>query len=130
MTPSAILSRAADLIRDTAAAATEGPWESDRQFSHANVVYAKRDLIDSVGVAGRRLDLPPVFTGQIASRARSQFEADARWIALMSPAVAPAIEGWLRHAAEMWDYPDQPGNDEWALDFARAVLGEKEDTDG
>lgn len=100
--PVELLSAAADRVRDLSAAATEGPWEVDRQYSHANVVYAKHDLIDSVGVAGRRMDLTPVFTGQIASRDRSRFEADARWIAALSPAVAPHIERILRESGEAW----------------------------
>lgn len=50
----------------------------------------------------------------------------ARWIALMSPAVAPMIEQWLREAAVMcgeWD----DAMTEAAIALARAVLGEKEE---
>jgi hypothetical protein len=86
--------RAARYVLGSARDATPGPWESARQFSQPNVVYAKNRLVDSVGVAGRRLDLDDrVFTGQTASRSRSEYEADARWIAAMSPAAAPMIEG-------------------------------------
>lgn len=115
--PSAILSRAADLIRDTAAAdLTPGRWEvrvtpSDDE-GEDDTVWVACDRGSTVAVVGE------VYTS--APR-------DARWIALMSPAVAPMIASWLRYAAEMWDYPDQPGNDVRALDFARAVLGEKEE---
>lgn len=65
--PSSILSRAADLIRDTAAEATPGPW---------TLVAFESDLIN---------------------------QADIKWIALMSPAVAPMIEKWLRDTASYFD---------------------------
>ena len=100
--PSSILSRAADLIRDTAAAAGPDEWTFE-------------------------------------AFAPAVWEGDARWIALMSPAVAPMIEAWLRQvqvraarseesaALLGWAEPIYREEVGPALALARAVLGEKEE---
>ena len=121
--PSAILSRAADLIRDTAAAATPGQWEAEEQGGERVELVLRSPSADVVVVH------------RFSPHPDSLNRADARWIALMSPAVAPMIEKWLRDTAayfdEFADYwitiPEQARD---ALALARAVLGEKEETDG
>lgn len=122
-TPSALLSRAADLIRDTAAAATPGPWGSTTD-ANADVTFFGRNDPET----GQALTT-------IAGLYHGEHAATGRWIALMSPAVAPMIEKWLRDTAayfdEFADYwvtiPEQARD---ALALASAVLGEKEETDG
>lgn len=76
-TPSAILGRAADLIRDTGKAAKSGPWS----------------LYDR-GVCWEIPELPEMHDGLSGFR-----EVDARWIALLSPDKAEHIEAILRDAA-------------------------------
>lgn len=121
MTPASTLSRAADLIRDTAAAATPGPWAVDDP-AYVETIYAEDGT--SVVAGGRWGGEASVFNDS----------ADARWIALMSPAVAPAIEALLREyarCADELDYAvDRSPDGAAALALARAVLGEKEETDG
>lgn len=140
--PSAILTRAADLIRDRADAATPGPWSTVRR-------------VDGNGNL-RQADFtrPPVAEGCAPqTRAVRPHETpDYEWIALMSPAVAPAIESILREAAEsaahhvpIWQDSSMDGlpapkrtaaevaelvehHYGPALALARAVLGEKEET--
>lgn len=137
MTPSETLTRAADLIRDTAAAAEPGPWGST---SDDNVTWFGRNDPET----GQ-----PLTT--IAGLYHGKRAATGRWIALMSPAVAPAIESILREAAEsaarhvpVWQDSSVDGlpapkrtaaevselvehHYGAALALARAVLGEKEE---
>lgn len=128
--PSAILSRAADLIRDTAAAATEGPWrQHDGWWPGTLGVVAS--VLSGEGSDTSLRALLPTYEEKPATTARNVWN-DARWIALMSPAVAPMIEKWLRDTAayfdEFADYwvtiPEQARD---ALALARAVLGAKEE---
>lgn len=123
MTPSELLVRAADLVRDTAAAATEGQWS----------VVAMRDHTYSLWSTGTS------FTGEDEEVANAPMETDAAWIALASPAVAPAWEQLLRDAAKDWDVRARIFSPEamrelatsrrfaGLLALARAVLGVKED---
>lgn len=121
--PSAILSRAADLIRDRAAAATAGPWSTVRRFDRNGNV--------------RQADFtrPPAADGCAPqTRAVRPHEVpDYEWIALMSPAVAGPVERWLRETSRHVRTFGESA-DGWAaapaLAFARAVLGEKEESDG
>lgn len=119
MTPSELLSRAADLVRDTAEKATDGPW---------------RERFDAPGrIAGPY--------GSVVCELRSPM-ADGRWIALASPALAPHLELILRHVAERWAKTARiaaqydASADDWMTDsdramlaLARVVLGERGDTD-
>lgn len=118
-TPSALLSRAADLIRDTAATATPGPWGSTTD-SNADVTFFGRNDPET----GQALTT-------IAGLYHGEHAATGRWIALMSPAVAPAIEALLREyarCADELDYAvDRSPDGAAALALARAVLGEKEE---
>lgn len=116
--PSMILSRAADLIRDTAALAIAPPWAQS---------------VRSV-MAGRDEDY------EVASTPTT---TTARWIALMSPAVAGPASEMLRRAASdyvvfvaAWESRPRPEGEVarlieeqfgGALALARAVLGEKEE---
>lgn len=85
MTPDliAFLRACLDEEERVAQVATPGPWRIDAR--NPNVVREPAP-IDWVGVAGHRLDMPPIFTGQTSSRARSQWIGDARHIAAWDPA--------------------------------------------
>ena len=131
--PSTILSRAADLIRDTAAAATPGPWSTVSRFD-GNGNLRQADFTR-----------PPVAEGCAPqTRAVRPHEvSDYEWIALMSPAVAGPVSEMLRRAASdyvvfvaAWESRPRPEGevarlieDQFggALALARAVLGEKEE---
>lgn len=64
--------------------ATPGPWRVETAPHRTNVVVPAEGL-DRVGTTGRRLDMPPIFTGQTASISRAQWEADAQHIARHDP---------------------------------------------
>jgi hypothetical protein len=68
-----------DRLRELDSAATPAPWEVGT--GHQSNVIREPIGIDSVGLTGRRLDMPPIFTGQTASRNRTRWEADAALIA-------------------------------------------------
>lgn len=86
MTPSEILQAAADRIRDLAAAVTPGPWET----------IASSGGIWREASAERAVRTSPGYLGGMNAA------EDARWIAALSPAVAPALERLLRDAAKDW----------------------------
>lgn len=118
MAPSELLTRAADLIRDTAALAIAPPWSA-----------CGRSVMDGPD-EDHEVALTPTTT-------------TARWIALMSPAVARHLESILRRAAAdivvyvpAWNSRPRPEGEVdrlierqfgGALGLARAVLGEKEE---
>ncbi len=131
MSPSETLLAAADRVRDLAAAATPGPWEQGERCVWEG----------NIGV--------PVVADCEKGEGGVLHEHDARWIAALSPALAPMIERWLRESAESlarhepaWrDQPDvydepivrrTPAEVDAlvehhfgaALGFARAILGE------
>lgn len=115
--PSVLLSRAADLIRDTAAGTLPAPWHvtsSDFVYSADGKSVADRREYDDYAHYPTGEDLRP---------------EDARWIALLNPAVAPHIEKWLRFEAREFEKLRHVGFDlefaehNPALAFARAVLG-------
>lgn len=90
--PSAILSRAADLIRDTAAAADDGPW----------IVYRDGWCILSQPDRDDRATWRTVCSEGFTPE-------NGRWIALLSPAVAPAMADLLQQMTGMWRlYEDRP----------------------
>jgi hypothetical protein len=74
-----------DRLRELDSAATPAPWEVGT--GHQSNVIREPIGIDSVGLTGRRLDMPPIFTGQTASRNRTRWEADAALIAEMRNAL-------------------------------------------
>lgn len=97
--PSAILNRAADLIRDTAAAATPGPWFT--HDTHLNAGGHTATVLSGVYPEGQLRAWLPTWSHEPWDETRNVWN-DARWIALMSPAVAPMIEAMLRAAALSW----------------------------
>lgn len=111
--PSDLLSRAADLIRDVAASAFPGPWSNGERC-----VWAVGDVLDAV------IDDGPEGNGGTID------EETARWIALLNPAVAPALERALRHEAGMIRTVCERGDPFYGpsplLDLACAILGEEE----
>lgn len=125
-TPSAILSAAADLIRDTASAAKDGPWRNHDTWLDAGRYTAT--VLAGEGNKTKLVAWLPSFESDPAD-GDGQFRKawdTARWIALLSPAVAPHIEAWLRCAAEMCNEWDDPMT-EAAIAFARSVLGVQEE---
>lgn len=125
--PSSILSRAAALIRDTAAKVTPAPWNAGSVDEETGRFFG---LYGDFGwtVHG------PSGTAELEDTERGL--ADCRWIALMSPAVAPALERILRDAAKSFDVESKIFTPEGMakkvterrfagpLALARAVLGE------
>lgn len=84
MTPSELLTAAADRVRDLAA--------------HFATYYGT----DPVDKAHKRFDGP--IEEWVYWNVERDGNADARrWIAAMSPAIAPALERLLRDAAKDWD---------------------------
>lgn len=116
MTPSELLTAAADRVRDLAAQAQPGPWGS----------WPSPDMPGEVVVHRRnpRTDRPdPHRVATVHGLLCA--EEDARWIAALSPAVAPYMERWLRRAARAWPRPDRLGASDFdALHLAKLILGE------
>jgi hypothetical protein len=94
MTPSELLAAAADRIRDLAAAAQPGPWRSfpSPDMPGETVVHAVTDR------AGE-----PHPHRALTAHGLLCAEADAAWVAALSPAVAPTAEAILRAAAAEYD---------------------------
>lgn len=110
--PSGILSRAADLIRDTAAAASPGPWTvepSDYEWDVSDEVrgdWLHGRVKLSADTTPRKPTSCWIKTQDqgIGYAYESSHEGsidlnDGAWIALLNPAVAPALEAWLRNSA-------------------------------
>lgn len=105
MTPSEQLVAAADLIRDLAAKASDGPWV-DVQSGWCMRSQPAED----------RATWQTVCEGYTPE--------NGRWIAALSPALAAPLEAIFRFAA-LAHRLDNPGTqDETALALARALLGE------
>lgn len=96
--PGETLEAAADLIELLAAVAPAGRWRVGGLLASRPEVIAEREDGSSEHVADARA-------------------GSARWIAALSPATAPALVQWLRHAARR-----EPVDAE-ALSFARTLLG-------
>jgi hypothetical protein len=123
-TPSSILVAAADRIRDLAAATTHGQW-------------AAGHLLDAEDYGGNAWVESEVqhANGAESSFTVAEFETDqgigdARWVAALSPAVAPHLEAWLRWCAksvqvtvEDMGWPAN-GQEAAALRFAMALCPE------
>ena len=95
-----LLRRAATLARETANAATEGPWTPER-----------KGVLDPDDI-------------QFVETTRR----DASHIALWHPGVALAIADWLDQHAEHHDYDECTRETCHAETTARALLNEPEDT--
>lgn len=95
MTPAERLRAAADLIERTGTAATPGPWIADGAG-----VYLTDDrgsfVADTCG-----------------SHPAQDAKADAAWIALVGPDLAPALAAWLRGTAASHRPDGNPGKDPW-----------------
>lgn len=120
MTPSELLVAAADRIRDLAVAAQPGPWRSfpSPDMPGETVVHA---VTDTTG--------EPHPHRALTAHGLLCAEADAAWVAALSPAVAPALEAWLRSTAKavfVWEELDRPftAAEEDAVRFAAAVCPE------
>lgn len=118
--PSDLLSRAADLIRDVAGNdLTPPPWHvrvtPSRENSDDDTVWVACQVGSTVAVVGEAYTSAP---------------QDAKWIALLNPAVAPALERALRHEAGMIRTICERGDPFYGpsplLDLARVILGEEE----
>ena len=115
LTPGELLAAAADRIRDLAAAADKGPWLGPSVRANYTA--------DNVTAA----------SGRIVAHHTGD---STRWIAALSPAVAPALERLFRDAAKDWEIRVRVYTPEamreaqdsrrfgGALAFARAVVGE------
>ena len=106
MSPAETLRAAAAKVRDTASNATPGPWECDG--------------IGDYGWTVR--DVSPFGTFAIETEDSEQGQADAEWIALMSPAVAEPLAAHLERLADMALLTGAPVMRE-ALALARKILG-------
>lgn len=120
--PSAILSRAADLIRDTAAETTK-PRKAYLGWGYLDEDEIGGDPANGTVIVSSGWGGPDC----VAERVRW---GDARWIALMSPAVADWQEQILRNRASLiqwadsWDQvADIP--ERHLAEHVIAVLGEK-----
>lgn len=92
MEPSALLTAAADRVRDLAAQATPGTWSAKdmAEEGHPGVWWVDCVHEDDAGTTWTTIaDLETVNPA-----------ADARWVAAMSPEVAPHLERWLREVAD------------------------------
>jgi transcriptional regulator GlxA family with amidase domain len=108
--PVEVLRAAADRLDQLAESTSPSPWEAPRPNAGLHEVH------DS---AGNGIATESDF-GDLA-------EADADWIAMLGPQVAPALSAWLRESASIAEYynderPHLPAP-RHALAFARMVLG-------
>lgn len=100
--PSQLLSRAADRVRELAAAATPGPWQACEPWIAGDEYPVYVQTVTTEGypnsdVAGMAVESADDGThGGVAI-------GDARWIATMSPAVAPYLEAILRRDASDYE---------------------------
>ena len=106
--PSSILTAAADRVRDLAAAATGGPWET---IGDTGGIWREAS-------PKRAVRTSPGYLGSMEAA------ENARWIAALSPATAAPIEAMFRFAALAHQMDNAGTQDENALALARAVLGE------
>jgi hypothetical protein len=114
--PAALLRQAAEKLRETAKHATPGPWSAEESTE-----YGFR-----VGTADQKAWV--AWTGEYDDEP-VESRADARWIALMSPALAGPLADWLESEASYWAnvYVGQPmpPRDHLALAVARTILGKE-----
>lgn len=129
-TPSELLTQAADLVRDTAGKATPGPWQACEPWTSGVDYPATVQTVTTAGfpntsVAGWAVHTEDGgFDGGLAP-------VNAKWIALLNPAVAPALEAILREQAELHRVMAERGDPLYAgesvLALAKALLGAPEE---
>lgn len=118
MTPSELLSAAADRVRDLAAAATPGPWAEpyydDNPGDEGWWVHNGREGMREHAVC-------------VTFALNPRDEADTRWIAALSPAIAEPLEALFRAAADKAEWLTRRGkrvDAGWPpLALARVVVG-------
>lgn len=114
-TPADEISQAAATLREAAAKATEGPWIAEYSGPTGNCVIPHDAQSTREHVAKTQL---------------YHAQADAEWIALMSPVLAEPLAAWL----ESWDGFDvpesAPHSDDWehALKVSRAINANRKAT--
>lgn len=91
MTPSELLTKAADIVESWATDASPGSWEYNWAFATAFVCDGKAPFEKAVAQTAivRSADGIPNTTKA----------ANTQWIALMSPAIAPLLMAWMREEA-------------------------------
>lgn len=116
-----LLRRAATRLRESALAATPGPWVVEREVG---VPFTEFTLCSQAPV-----EFP--YQRKITSVLTPDEEwPDLDYFALVHPPVALALAGWLAdHAAQFGPnddlrYVDSPGDTQRAIEVARAVLRE------
>lgn len=132
MTPSELLTAAADRVRDLAAAAMPGPWTAvltDHIREHID--DPEPTLALGAYVAGPENRK----TGEGCSYCmRGNISpGTAEWIAALSPAIAAPLEAILRDTAGYFEqfahyWVTVPEHARNALDLARSILGSGVDT--
>lgn len=122
MNPSERLNRAADLVEQTADAATPGPWQPEYALAtrHVKAVFVECDGDD----CGH--DLYGHADGTCAIGAMHT-HADNQWAILTGPPLAGPLAAWLRAMAIPWhDYVGDAPRDSprhHALAVADVILG-------
>lgn len=109
-TPSDLLVAAADRVRDLAAQATPGPWR--QHDTHLTMGGHTATVMCGEGNDVALVAWLPTWNHEPWDNTRLPFTT-ARWIAALSPAVAPALEEWLRATAKavfVWEELDRPFN--------------------
>jgi len=118
--PSSLLGRAAELIEQRAAEATQGAW----------TIQSPDHVVTNIDSGERSV------ASEYDEGACDQ--EDARWICMMSPVVAAPLVAWLRCAQAMYEHAERMSrNKSWdavdnhvgplerpALEFARLIVGE------
>jgi hypothetical protein len=95
--PAEMLTAAADRVRDLAAAATPGPWFT--HDTHLNAGGHTATVLSGTYPEGQLRAWLPTWSHEPWDETRNVWN-DARWIAALSPAVAPAIIGLLVSSSE------------------------------
>ena len=101
-TPQDKLTRAAELIRERGSQAAPGPWNHDAHSIAEWSVYSAGGwmVAEAVAYDGGVARMPDPRSDRVHAPERIDSVANAAWIALMSPDLAPHIAAWLERSAE------------------------------
>ncbi|MDH2424825.1 hypothetical protein [Sphaerisporangium sp. TRM90804] len=126
MTVAEELNAAAAKVRELAAAAVPGPWHADGPWW-----WETKPITCSATITtDPERQMVAVLAPEYNQHPRAA--GCAPWIALMHPGLAEPLAAWLescaRQAASMthpedWGVCDEPGSVRYAVDVARAILG-------